>query len=276
MNHTEGHLTGADGVKLYYQTWLPEGAPRGVLVLVHGLGEHGGRYPHLVETLLPAGFSVYAMDNRGHGRSGGQRGFIPSWDAFREDLRGFIAFVAKEQPGRPLFLMGHSLGGLIALDYALHYPEGLRGVVASAPALRNKGISPVLMAVSRVLSRITPSLTVKTGLDASAISRDPEVVRAYQNDPLVHGLGTPRLASESEKTMAWVNARAGDWRLPLLLLHGEADRLVDIEGSRAFFDAAPVEDKRLITYPGGYHESHNDLHHAQAAADVLAWLEAHL
>ncbi len=276
MNHTEGHLTSADGVKLYYQTWLPEGAPRGVLVLVHGLGEHGGRYPHLVETLLPAGFAVYAMDNRGHGRSGGQRGFIPSWDAFREDLRGFIAFVAKEQPDRPLFLMGHSLGGLIALDYALHYPEGLRGVVASAPALRNKGISPVLMAVSRVLSRITPFLTVKTGLDASAISRDPEVVRAYQNDPLVHGLGTPRLASESEKTMAWVNARAGDWRLPLLLLHGEADRLVDIEGSRAFFEAAPVEDKRLITYPGGYHESHNDLHHAQAASDVLAWLEAHL
>ncbi len=260
---------------MYYQAWLPAGAPRGVLVLVHGLGEHGGRYPNLVERLVPAGFAVYAMDNRGHGRSGGQRGFVPAWDAFREDLRQFVALVKKEQPDGPLFLMGHSLGGLIALDYALHYPEGLRGVVASAPAVRNKGVSPLLMAAARVLSRIVPAMTIKTGLDATAISRNPDVVQAYRDDPLVHDLGTPRLANESEKAMAWVNAHAGEWNLPLLVLHGEADRLVPIEGSRAFFEAVPVKDKRFIAYPGGYHESHNDLHHPQATADVLAWLEAH-
>ncbi len=276
MQHTEGHFTSTDGLNIYYQAWLPDEPQRGLLVIVHGLGEHGGRYPRVVEKLVPAGFALYAMDNRGHGRSGGKRGYISAWKDFRRDLGQFVSLVRRRHPETPLFLMGHSLGGLIALDYALHHPEGLRGVVASAPAVRNKGISPLLMAAARVLSYLAPAMTIQTGLEAAAISREAQVVQEYLDDPLVHGLGTPRLARESEKAMDWVNAHADQWRLPLLVLHGEADRLVPIEGSRAFFEAAPVKDKRFIAYPEGYHESHNDLHHEQAVGDILAWLEAHL
>jgi len=276
MRHTEGHLTSSDGLQLYYQGWLPAGEPRAVVCIVHGIGEHSGRYASLVEALVPAGFAVYGMDNRGHGRSEGVRGGLPAWDALHADVRRLLERAQAQHPGRPLFLMGHSLGGLIVLGYALRYPEGLRGVVASAPALQSKGISPLLMVLARLLARLAPNLTMNTGLDAEGISRDPAVVQAYRRDPLVHSLATPRMATESEQEMAWVNARAAEWRLPLLLLHGDADRLVPIEGTRAFFASAPAADKTLRVYPGGYHESHNDLHRQQAVSDILAWLEARL
>ncbi len=276
MQHTEGHLTSSDGLRLYYQGWLPDGEPRAVVCIVHGIGEHSGRYGNVVDVLVPAGFAVYGMDNRGHGRSEGVRGGLPAWEALHADVRLLLEQARAQHPALPLFLMGHSLGGLIVLGYALRYPEGLRGVVASAPALQSKGISPLLMMLARLLSRVAPNLTMNTGLDAGGISREPAVVQAYRDDPLVHSLATPRMATESEKEMAWVNARAAEWHLPLLLLHGEADRLVPIEGTRAFFEAAPAADKTLRVYPGGYHESHNDLHREQAVGDILAWLEAHL
>ncbi|GAB4526557.1 MAG: monoacylglycerol lipase [Anaerolineales bacterium] len=276
MQHTEGSFESSDGLKMYYQAWLPEDARRGVVCIVHGIGEHSGRYANVVNVLVPAGFAVYGMDNRGHGRSEGVRGGLPAWAALHTDLGQSLAMVRQAQPDVPLFLMGHSLGGLIVLGYALRHSDGLRGVVASAPSLQSKGISPLLMALARLLSRVTPNLTMKTGLDASAISRDPAVVQAYVNDPLVHALATPRMATESEAEMAWVNARAGQWQLPLLMLHGDADRLVPLEGTRTFFEQAPVEDKTLHVYPGGFHESHNDLHKEQAIGDILAWLEAHL
>ena len=276
MQHKEATLTSSDGLTLYTQAWLPDGAPRAVVCIVHGIGEHSGRYGNVVDVLVPAGFAVYGMDNRGHGKSQGTRGGLPTWRALHEDVRGFLSHAQAQHPGLPLFLMGHSLGGLIVLGYALRNPEGLQGVVASAPALQSKGISPFLMALARVLSRLTPNITMKTGLDASGISRDQAVVQAYLNDPLVHDLATPRMATESEQEMAWVNERAGEWHLPLLMLHGEADRLVPVEGTREFFAQVPVEDKTLHVYPNGYHESHNDLHKEQAIEDILTWLETHL
>ncbi len=276
MQHEEGSFESRDGLKMYYQGWLPETAPRAVVCVVHGIGEHSGRYTNVRDVLVPAGFAFYGMDNRGHGRSEGVRGGLPAWGALHADLGQFLALLRQWHPKMPLFLMGHSLGGLIVLGYGLRYPEGLRGVVASAPALQSKGISPLLMALARLLSRVAPNLPMKTGLDASAISRDASVVQAYTGDPLVHALATPRMATESEAEMSWVNARAAEWQLPLLMLHGDADRLVPVEGTRNFFARVPVEDKTLHIYPGGYHESHNDLHKAQATGDVLTWLEAHL
>lgn len=276
MEHSEGTFSGYGGLPLYYQSWRPEKGPRAVLVIVHGFGEHSGRYMNVVNHLVPKGYAIYALDHRGHGRSPGPRGHINSWEEFREDVWAFVRKVSEAEPGLPLFLMGHSMGGLIVLEYALHYPEGLKGVIASGPALAQVGISPVLMTLARVLSRIWPRFAMSTGLDATSISRDPDVVAAYQADPLVHSIGTARLGTEMGRAMLWTHEHAREWRLPLLILHGGADRLVPPEGSRRFFENVPIADKERIEYEGGYHEPHNDTHRAQVLADLERWLERHL
>jgi alpha-beta hydrolase superfamily lysophospholipase len=276
MEHYEGYFTGVGGLQLYYQCWRPEGQVRAALAIIHGLGEHGGRYGNVVDKLVPLGFAVYADDHRGHGRSPGKRGHINAWSEFRGDVDAYLALVREQEPGRPLFLLGHSMGGLITLEYVLHHPEGLQGVVVSAPGLTNQGLSPLMILISRLLSRVWPSLSVPTGLEAAGISRDPAVVQAYLDDPLVHDRGTPRAGAEGFAAIEWTLAHAAEWPVPLLILHGTGDRLVPAAASVAFFEQVPIQDKQRIEYPGGYHESHNDIHHEQATADLAAWLDAHL
>jgi len=276
MNHNEGTFQGFGGLQLYYQRWRPDGAIRAVLAIVHGFGEHSGRYMNVVHHLVPKGYAVYAFDHRGHGRSPGPRGHINSWDEFREDVRAFLQMVAAQEPGRPLFLMGHSMGGLIVLEYALHYPEGLKGVIASGPVLAQVGVSPALMLLARLLSRVWPRFATNTGLDATSISRDPEVVKAYQTDPLVHSTATARFGTEMTKATLWTHEHAPEWRLPLLILHGGADRLVPPGGSRRFFENVPIADKERYEYEGGYHEPHNDVNRDQVLTDLERWLERHL
>lgn len=276
MERREGTFAGAGGLELYYQCWRPEGRPRAALAIVHGFGEHSGRYMNVVNHLVPRGYAVYGFDHRGHGRSPGQRGYIGAWEEFREDVRAFLNMVGREEPGCPLFLMGHSLGGLIVLEYALHDPQGLAGVIASGPALASVGVSPVLMVLARLLSRLWGRFTMDTRLDATAISRNPTVVRAYQEDPLVHSVGTARLGAEMNTAMAWTQAHAADLRLPLLILHGGADRLAPPEGSRAFFEKVVFPDKERYEYEGGYHEPHNDTIYSQVLSDLEGWLEKHL
>ncbi len=274
MKHAESTFQAEDGLRLYFQAWQPDGAARACLAIVHGIGEHSSRYRNVVEYVVPRGYAVYSFDLRGHGKSEGKRGYVNSWEEYRRDVKTFLEKVRKEQSCRRLFLMGHSLGGLIVLNYLLHYPEKLDGVVASAPALAQTGTSPLLMTLARILSSIAPTLTMKTGLDVAAISRDPAVVEAYKNDPLVHGLATPRLGAEMDATMTWTRAHAADFTLPVLVLHGEADSIVPFTASRDFYEKAASKDKEYISYPGGYHESHNDIHKAQALEDVTRWLNA--
>lgn len=276
MNHQEGTFLATEQTNLFYQSWLPEDRSRAVLVISHGLGEHGGRYMNVVNHLVPRGFAVYALDYRGHGRSPGQRGHLQTWSIPVEDLRAFITFVQAQNSGLPLFLLGQSLGGNIALTYALRYPDGLAGVIAMAPALDTGDVPPLMAFLSKVLYRIKPDLSVKVGLDISGLSRDTAVVEAYKNDPLVHEKGTPGAAIAFTESVAWVMDHAAELKPPLLILHGEADRIVKPESSRLFFDKVAQTDKTRITYPDGYHESHNDLHQAQMVADLEKWLEAHM
>jgi alpha-beta hydrolase superfamily lysophospholipase len=276
MEHSEGSFQGSGGLVLYRQSWRPDGPARAALALVHGLGEHSGRFQNIVNYLVPHGFAVHSFDLRGHGRSPGRRAYINSWDDYREDVRAFVRQVGQDEPDRPLFLMGHSMGGLIVLEYVLHHPDGLRGVIASAPGLDVGGISPVALFLGRALSGIWPTFTVSSGLDATGLSRDPAVVQAYKDDPLVHGKGTARLGVEGPAAIQRVHAHTADFKLPLLILHGSADRLTNPKISRAFFDKLTTPDKTYLAYEGGYHESHNDLHHQQATADLLHWLEARL
>lgn len=280
MQVTTETFQGAGGLELTYQSWSPDPEldQRAVLVIVHGLGEHSGRYENLVKYLLPRGIAVYSFDLRGHGRSPGKRGHVNAWSEIREDLGAFLSLVGRQEGDLPRFLMGHSLGGLIVLEYILRQSgdAGLQGVIASGPGLSTEGLSPMLVKISGLLSRVWPTLSLPTGLDVPGISRDPAVVQAYQNDPLVHGKATPRSAVEAFAAIRWTLDHAAAWSLPLLVLHGEADRLVPAEASSAFFDRVPIADKQRIEYAGGYHEPHNDINHEQVTADLENWLNRHL
>ncbi len=272
----EGTFTGAGGLSLYFRGWRPEGTPQAVIAVVHGFGEHSGRYVNLIHYFVPRNYAVYAFDLRGHGRSPGPRGHINTWSEFREDVGAYLETIRGYEDTTPTFLYGHSMGGLIVLDYALHHPEGLAGVIASGPVLAQPGVSPILLFLSRVLSRVWPTFSLDTKLDAAALSRDPDVVNAYLTDPLVHSTASARLGTELTRTVEWVMSHADAWRVPLLIVHGSEDKLAPPEGSRAFFEAVKYEDKAYIEYPGGYHEPHNDIQRDRVLADIERWIEAHL
>jgi alpha-beta hydrolase superfamily lysophospholipase len=284
MKHEEGTFNGADGLELFYQSWLPDGDPKATIVIVHGMGEHGGRYPHVVKALVPKGFAIYAADHRGHGRSQGKRMFVESWSDYLDDLHIFVQKVkgwGGERPvqslsKRPFFLYGHSMGGNITLNTVLRHPDGYNGVIASAPAVGKLDIPPVLALISRALSRLAPALQVKANLEISDISRDPAEAAAYANDPLVQGFGTPRFAVEIASSAEWAMAHAAEFKPPLLMVHGDGDNIVNIASSRNFFAKVIQQDKKLIEYEGGVHESHNDTHRDEVIADIEQWLEAHL
>ena len=275
MQHTEGKFAGADSTGLYYQSWKPINGSRAAVAIVHGFGEHSGRYPNVVNYLVPSGYSVYGFDHRGHGRSPGKRGHINKWSEYRDDVRAFIRFIRQHELNRPIFLLGHSLGGLIALEYVLHDFSGLAGVIASGPVLSRARISPLLAVLAKLLSRVAPDKAIKTHLDASTISRDPAVVSAYQSDPLVHSYGTPRLSTEINAAQEWTNAHASDLKLPLLLILGGKDKLVPPEGGRRFFANVTFADKELLEYPGAFHEPHNDVISDQVMSDLASWLDKH-
>lgn len=277
MNHTEGNFAGCNRWQLYYQTWQPDSPPKAVLIVVHGVGEHSGRYMNLVLPLLTKRYAVYSFDHRGHGRSpGNQCAHVNDWSEYRNDLKLFTTFVARQQPSIPLFLMGHSMGGLITANYVLHHPEGLQGVVLSAPPLGDIGVSVLLRFLGRLLAMIKPDLSMSNGLDLHGISRDPEAVRLYKEDPLVHDKISAQWSVEFFRAIAWTQEHASDFTPPLLIIHGEDDTLVPIAASRSFFEKVVQWDKSYIAYPGGRHESLNDLHHEQAAGDISDWLEKHL
>ena len=182
MQHHETHISGFDHLQLYYQSWTPEQTRRGNVLVVHGHGEHSGRYLNVVNQLVPADYAVHAYDLRGHGRSEGERGFLMAWEEYRLDMDAVVNHVRGDSAATPLVLFGHSLGGLIALDYILHYPDAVEGLITSAPLVGTPGISPVIITVARILSRIAPRTMLHTGTDAAGISRDPAVVQAYIDD----------------------------------------------------------------------------------------------
>jgi alpha-beta hydrolase superfamily lysophospholipase len=277
MECTEGTFSGPRGLTLAWHAWHPAGDARAVMVLVHGLGEHGGRYPNLVGPLTEAGMAVYGFDLPGHGRSEGQRGHIQGWSDYRDSVRAFLELVGQQEPGRPVFLFGHSLGAMIAVDYVIRHPEGLAGAIVSGLPTEPAGLAkPHLLLLARLFSRIWPNLSMASELDTATLSRIPEVVRAYEDDPLVHDRTSPRWATESLAMVAWIKAHGAEIRLPILVVHGGQDRLLLPQGSEDLFAQITHPDKTLRIYPGSFHEVHNDLDHALLAGDVVRWIEAHL
>lgn len=277
VRHTEGRFTGSAGARLFYQAWLPvTTARRAVLVNLHGLGDHSGLYPKLGNRIPEAGLALYAYDMRGNGRSPGQRAYLRGWYQYREDLHAFLVKVREWEPGLPVFLLGNSLGGLVVLEYALYGVEDVAGVIAAAPPLGKLGVPPILMELGRLLSRLVPRFSLRVGMDLTGLARDPAVVQAVLTDPLFHRWGTARLSTEVTAAIERVQSGAASFRVPLLILHGSADRMVLPDGSRTFFSKVQLPGSELKEYPGAYHGLFADLNADEVIRDLLGWMEARL
>lgn len=269
---TDVEWRSADGLPLVGRCWAPAGEPRAVICLVHGLGEHCGRYAHVAAALNDAGYAVLACDKRGHGRSGGKRGHTPSYEALMGDIDLLLAQAAQRFPGRPRFLYGHSLGGNEVLNYALRRKPDLAGVVSASPGLRTAFKPPALqLAAGRLMNRIWPAFTMPNELELAAISRDPAVVAAYQADPLVHDRLSARLGMSLLESGEWAIAHAAEFPLPLLLMHGTADRLTSAPASQEFSAQAP--NCTLKLWEGLYHETHNEPEKEEVIGFVVDWLQ---
>jgi alpha-beta hydrolase superfamily lysophospholipase len=274
--HRDGRFAGYGAVPLYYQAWTPPAKPfRAALVNLHGLGDHSGLYPNVASYFPAHGTAVYAYDMRGNGRSPGQRAYVERWEEYRGDLHAFLLKLRKWERGVPLFVMGNSLGGLVVLDYVLHHPEGIQGVIAAAPVLGSVGVPPLLMRLGRVMSRVWPRFSLRVGMDLSGLARDSAVVEAALSDPLFHRRGTARLSTEVTRAIERVHAAAGKLSVPLLLLHGSEDRMVLPDGSRRFFASVRFPDREFLEYPGGYHGLFADWGHEKVLEDVERWIDIH-
>lgn len=271
MPYASGHFTGAGGIELFWQGWRPD-HPRMVMINVHGLGDHSGLYPMLPEHLVPRGVAVYAFDTRGNGRSPGRRGHVDRWIHFRSDLHAFVTFV-RSREGRAPVLLGHSLGGLMVLDYALAHPDTIIGAAVAAPALGSIGTPAPLLWLARGLSRAWPTFSLETGLDLSGLARDPLVVRTIMEDPLFHRRASTRLATEALDTMASVHARAATLAVPVLIMHGTADRMVSIDGSRRFA-AGPASSRVQLKEYDAFHALLADSGYEERLADLRTWMES--
>ena len=269
--HVEGTL--ASG--LYRQAWTVED-PVGAVVLVHGAHEHGGRYRHVAERLTAAGYATHAVDHPGHGRSPGRRGNIGSMAAAVDGVAELVRFAGEQHPGVPLFVYGHSLGGLIALQYLTGTPDArVAGAVVSAAALDTSAATAVQRTLAPLLSRVLPDLGV-LWLDAEAVSRDPEVVRDYRTDPLNHnGRMVARTGAELMATALAMPRRLPSLTMPLLVLHGTADRLVPPAASEVLRAHAGSPDLTLTVYEGLFHEPHNEPEKDDVLDDVVTWLDEH-
>ncbi len=264
------------GLTLPGRAWVSD-SPRALIAIAHGLGEHSGRYAALAGELVRARYTLVSLDLPGHGEAPGPRGDIRSWTWMRDRIIPAMFTASQGLPGHPdgldHVLLGHSMGGLLALDYALARPASLAAVVASAPALRSAMPPWWKLVLANVALATAPSIGFPTGLEEGGMSRDAEVVRGRDADSLVHDRISPRLYAALSEARQRVLRDARRLAVPALVMHGEADRVVDPAGSRDFAAAAPSRVK-LLTYPDAYHEIFNDLVRSEVIRDLVAWLDA--
>jgi len=244
-----------------------------VICLVHGMGEHSGRYGHVADRLTKARYGIFAFDLRGHGKSSGPRGHTPSYEALLNDVNFFINEVDKNFPELPLFLYGHSLGGNLVLNYVIRRQSHLKGVIATDPWLRLAFEPPRFKIIlAQITNYIWPSFSQKNGLDSKILSRDPEVVHAYENDPLVHDHISSRMFVDIYQSGYWALEHASEFSLPLLLMHGGADKIISVKASSEF--AGKITEKcTLKIWDGLYHEIHNEPEKEEVFKFLIDWLD---
>jgi acylglycerol lipase len=275
MSHYEFETAAFDGLNLYFQCWQAEQNQKGVICLVHGLGEHSGRYTQWADLLNQAGYTILTCDLRGHGKSGGQRGHVSSFDDYLKDTDSLLDEAQKRYPGLAKFLYGHSLGGIIVSYYVLSRKPHLNGVIVTA--LSNKTPlqeQKLKVALSQFLGTFVPTVTLSSGLIPATISKDPDVVKRYINDPLVHNQVSLGWGKSALNVISWIDKHASEWTLPVLFMHGEKDQLGYAEGSREF--AAKINgDCTLKIWSGLYHEIHNEPEKVEVFEYLRNWLDAH-
>lgn len=280
MRHTKGTLSGYRGLKLAYGTWLPDGEPKAVAVVVHGYGEHMGRYAHVIEALVQHEYAVYSIDHRGHGTSAGLRGYVERFDFLVDDLHLLVQQTERDHPSLRRFMIGHSMGGLIATRYTLRYQAGLAGLVLSGPALWiGDNISPFLKRVSGVLSMVVPTLPVTTTSKGpeSVLSRDPLVQEQFGADPYTYkGKLRARMGNEMMRAASDARARMAGLTLPLLIMHGAEDKLTNPNGSKLLYEQARSVDKTLQLWPGCRHEIFNEPERNEVISFMVGWLNQHV
>jgi alpha-beta hydrolase superfamily lysophospholipase len=247
-----------------------------VVVLAHGASEHGARYGWTGEQLAARGFALYAADHRGHGRSGGARAYVDRMDNVVSDLDAVVDLAHAANPGTKTFLLGHSMGGAVALSYALEHQERLDGLILSAPAASLDAADPLTRLAGRALSLLLPKVGVFP-IDSSQVSRDPEVVRDYDADPLNHHGKLPaRTIAELADAIGGYPENVARLKLPILTMHGTADQIAPPKGSEMVLERAGSEDKSIVRYEGLYHELLNEPERQQVLDDVVEWIEARL
>lgn len=274
----ESFINSKDGLRLFLASrTIP--SPKGVVALVHGYADHCLRYRHVMGALAIAGYSTYAFDYRGHGQAGGRRGFVANFADYLADLTVFLDRVRAENPSVPLFILGHSHGCLVSgmLLTELNAPRDIAGVVFSAPYFRLAITPPALqLLLAKVVGSVVPFLPMKNPLTVGQLTHDPEFQKASDEDPLRHHVVTPRWFTESNAAQETLLARAGDFKLPLLVMIGDADPVAAPSGGQQFADAAGSKDKKLVRYPGMLHEIFNEVDRAQPIGEMTRWLDAHL
>lgn len=277
MPHQEMNWKTRDGLDIFAQVWEPPVVePKAVACLLHGLGDHSSRYAHVAEAFGKEGFILFASDLRGHGRSGGRRGHISSIEDFMRDIDVMIEQARLRYPRLPLFLYGHSLGGILALHYGLTRKPNIKGVIATGCGMHTElENQPAKVMAAQALGTLIPKTTIASGLDSAALTRNTAVVEAYRKDPLVHdrislGFGKVMLAVNR-----WTLKHAGEFSLPLLLLHGKADAINFLSSSTEF--AAPLKEKcTLVLWEDAYHELHNEPEQAEVFKTMTLWMDARI
>ena len=264
-----------DGLDLFTQSWtIPE--PKAILILTHGYNDHSGRFAHVGQALNAAGYSLYAYDLRGHGRSGGQRGHTPGFDYFLDDLQLVIENAKQTAPGKKVFGYGHSMGGNITLNAALQRPEGLSGVMVTGPWLKLATEPPAMQAlIAKIAGTLLPTFSQKAPLNLADLSRDEKVQVAYGADPLLHFMMSAKLLNEITAGGLSALEHAGALKLPVLLMHGGADPITSAPATETFYKAAGSADKTFKLYDNMRHEIHNEFGKKDVFADMVAWLDKH-
>jgi acylglycerol lipase len=274
VKRVEERLTGVGGRRIFWQAWLPETEPRAIVIVAHGAGEHSGRYEHVARRLVNEGFGVYAIEHRGHGRSDGPRALIDRVDHTVADLDQLVRLASERHPEAQVFLLGHSMGGTIAVRYAVLHGDRLSGLILSGPLAAMVAAPAPQRVAARVLSTLTPRLPV-VAIDASLVSRDAEVVKAYVEDPLVyHGKLPVRTVAELAAAIDAFPAEVGQITVPTLIMYGTADGLCPPAGSVMLDELIGASDKTLKAYEGLHHEILNEPEQDQVMDDLCAWLGA--
>jgi len=278
MQTKSGSFKAQDGTSIFWKSWLPDDPPKALLHIIHGYAEHIDRYTNVINELVPAGYAVFGNDHRGHGRSEGKRGHVMSFQEFIDDEKQFRREVIKAHcPGIPYFVLGHSMGSLIAMNFIEQNAEDIKGLILSGTGSQpGTDIPKILVKLTKILSGILPSIHVKSPLPPEFISRDNDVVQAYIDDPLVYNVITPRLAYEMNRFVVIGAQNSVKIKIPVLIQLGSKDTA--FSGQKELFEMIGAKDKTFKLYEGLKHEVYNELpeDRGKVLAELKSWLDAHV